>query len=248
MKLKIQNLFHSYASRGVLSCIAIVISFLGNSSLSNGAGILSEDTRYETFRGDALHIEDVGENSSVELSVSRNTLFNLYDGYNFTQYGSNGWLQGKIHYEITGKTVTVANLSDKVIMLELSKLDGSYSRGINVKPGESTVVKVSDEEKFRMVQANFSRGWNDSRENIDMFDKSVVIVEGSYPDENISYFEGFKSAGEGSNYIDIVSKNQNLDRGVEHRGGYYLYTNGVYYTNPEVNSHIAIVEPNKTYA
>ena len=197
---------------------SLAIGLLFNSMSTSFASTLSEDGRYETFEGNNITIDNILEEDKVDIEIEGNTLVNLWKG--FSHVNSNGWLEGKLQYEDIQGDITICNFSSKEILFQLSYNDGTnaenscYSRSVSVMPGKKIKVNVLPNEKFRMIQGRYEHGWNNTEEDIEEFNSSLVVIKGDYLEEDIKYFEGMKSVGQddvNGHKIKIYSQNNLAD-------------------------------------
>lgn len=141
-----------------------------------------------------------------DVKLEGKTLVNLVK--TFSDNGVSGWLQlGNLVYDITDKTITICNLSDKNIKFQTSKLDNSYDNQIIIKPFSSVAITLNN-IKFRMVQGAYSDGW--SSEKLDEFKKAVLILEGDHTQNPPAYFKGLKSVGQDVAEVSVLTSKDNL--------------------------------------
>lgn len=115
------------------------------------------------------------------------------------------------------QTLTVLNLTSKILRVQTSKLNNEYSRGFAINANGTKVITLNSDEKLRDVLGMKENGWIIDDENqFNEFKKGCIILLGDYSNiSNISYFEDIKSFGEaeqeGDKYkISILSSGKNL--------------------------------------
>ena len=156
-----------------------------------------------TTESDFTTVEATSNGYFEDVKLEGKTLVNL--AKTFRDSAVSDWLQVvDLIYDITDKTITVCNLSDKNIKFQTSKLDDSYNSQITINPFSSVAIALNN-VKFRMIQGAYSDGWTSS--DLDIFKKSVVILEGDHTQNPPSYFEGLKSVGENTDEIVVSSVN-----------------------------------------
>ena len=204
-----------------ISKILLTGILINNLSILSNAGTLSPDTRYETFEGSSIKIDDILEEEKVDVEIEGNTLVNLLE--NIEWMPRDTYLYNKsLNYSISGKTITIINLSDKTIDLSLNNgnvegFNGQHSRSISI-PGKSYVVEsIPSSECLRTFVAHASAGWNQDNDARELMNK-LVVLEGTYNDDTIpkEYFEGLKSAGENDkdgHKVEVSIENGNLWKG-----------------------------------
>ena len=156
-----------------------------------------------TTESDFTTVEATSNGYFEDVKLEGKTLVNL--AKTFRDSAVSDWLQVvDLIYDITDKTITVCNLSDKNIKFQTSKLDDSYNSQITINPFSSVAIALNN-VKFRMIQGAYSDGWTSS--DLDIFKKSVVILGGDHTQNPPSYFEGLKSVGENTDEIVVSSVN-----------------------------------------
>ncbi|ELQ0171739.1 hypothetical protein R2D14_001310 [Clostridium perfringens] len=115
------------------------------------------------------------------------------------------------------QTLTVLNLTSKILRVQTSKLNNEYSRGFAINANGTKVITLNSDEKLRDVLGMKENGWIIDDENqFNEFKKGCIILLGDYSNiSNISYFEDIKSFGEaekeGDKYkISILSCGKNI--------------------------------------
>ena len=94
----------------LLSKVLVICIFISNTVFNSLASTLSEDTRYETFEGNSMKIDDIIEDSKVDIEIEGNTLVNL---------APQDWT--------VGNSVTGHGVFDKVNKIYTAICDGTYS-------------------------------------------------------------------------------------------------------------------------
>lgn len=155
-----------------------------------------------TTESDFTTVEATSNGYFEDVKIEGKTLVNL--AKTFRDSAVSDWLQVvDLIYDVTDKTITVCNLSDKNIKFQTSKLDDSYNSQITINPFSSVAV-VLNNVKFRMIQGTYSDGWTSS--DLDIFKKSIVILEGDHTQNPPNgYIEGLASVGDVVDEIVVSS-------------------------------------------
>ena len=145
------------------------------------------------------------------------------------------------------QTLTVLNLTSKILRVQTSKLNNEYSRGFAINANGTKVITLNSDEKLRDVLGMKENGWIiDDEKQFNEFKKGCIILLGDYSNiSNISYFEDIKSFGEaeqeGDKYkISILSHGKNF---VD-----YTMFKASSETKIEINSDNIVLEGNRAYA
>ena len=170
-----------------------------------------------TTESDFTTVEATSNGYFEDVKLEGKTLVNLVYG----SRAGNSWLEiTALRYDITGKTVTVINNSDKKISFQLSLLDSTYYGGFVVNPYSSRVFNVSQEHKFRMIQGRYEEGW--ISDDLDKFKKLILILEGDHTKNSPSgYIEGLKSVGQDVEEVSVESVNSDETQSDKKRLLYY---------------------------
>lgn len=202
-----------------------------------------------TTESDFTTVEATSNGYFEDVKLEGKTLVNLVYG----SRAGNSWLEiTSLRYDITGKTVTVINNSDKKISFQLSLLDNTYYGGFVVNPYSSRVFNVSQEHKFRMIQGRYEVGW--ISDDLDKFKKLILILEGDHTQNPPSYFEGLKSVGDGVDEIVVesVKGDGNLfdvDKVVSTSPSYFRCMEYIQYGNGSKPTYLMdSFEPNTQYS
>ena len=115
-------------------------------------------------------------------------------------YGNNN------HTRISNGIFTVINTSNKTIYFDFKDISNNSHLGKNSLSYGSLVVEVPSNGYIKSLYGYFTDGWTSN--DINEFEKSIVILEGDHTDKPVNYFEGLKSVGQGDN-IEILTRNSN---------------------------------------
>ena len=108
------------------------------------------------------------------------TLVNLadYDGYEYVNY--NCFISLK--YKATSNIYTIFNYSDKVLQI-LDENDGLLAQP------KANSVELLNSNTLLKIKGSSGYGWRNNGE----FQKSFIVLEGDYTNQDIPYFEGMQS-------------------------------------------------------
>ncbi|MBQ8997177.1 MAG: hypothetical protein IJ086_00625 [Clostridium sp.] len=222
MRLKIAcrpRIRNSVAQKFISSSLIIGLLFNNISSL---ASVLSEDSRYETFEGDSITINNILEEDTVDAEIEGNSLVNI------------------LHP--TMSNLDVENTSDSPIGLfntfnkELVKPSTVYTIISNIELNTGSRVVINNNEltascftdaivysegeigtKIRAVtsKSDLSSCQYVIRPYVHLKGRvkgTIMVLEGDWSDKEIpEYFEGIKSVGElEDNKLNIESIGENL--------------------------------------
>lgn len=210
-----------------ISKLLLIGILINNFLFMSNAGVLSSDTRYETFEGSHIKIDDILEEGTVDVEVEGSALVNLVQGVKSKSNSS--WISindkivfenptepGHIEFNIMLKPSTTYTAITKIVenTLECVRWDlfpdtfEEFSL-INNKTGVikhvfTTPSDISLLQSFRYYYPASGTG----RVSFEM----PIILEGDWTDREIpEYFEGIKSVGQNNNssYIEIMSQEGN---------------------------------------
>ena len=215
---------------------SLTLGILLNSiPINSFAGILSEDSRYETFEGNSIKIDNILEEDKTDVEIEGNTLVNnclndTKDGIiinDITRFDSS-MIKPNTEYTLIFD-IPENNLKEGyVFIIELHSQNASSK--VRVKPGETGtfIKKVRTYDEVNLIPW-ISNGVNIATNGGSVILKNLMILEGNWTNKEIpSYFEGMKSVGQDNvnGYgIEIISNNKNLfDGELEH--GYIGDSNG----------------------
>ena len=219
---------------------SLALGMLFNYSLPTFASTLSDDTRYETFEGSNITINDILEPDEVDVEIEGNTLVNVlnYDspkiGEYWTYTNNCGYMsladktdsyKGIVYnfnkdIELNKEYTMFINVTKNTMKLygnegngiaKISFLDDSLEGHIMyIQPSQTGVIKYV----FRPTKIqNYNTYISILPRAYDgEFEyKDFMIIEGNHIDKDISFFEGIKSVGElEKNKIEVKLKNKNL--------------------------------------
>ena len=210
----------------------LITGILLNSCTTSFAGILSPVTRYESFEGDNIVIDDIYEEDIVDLEVEGNTLVNYID---LSKYVSNGdsssvtinsekvifnnpntWSKAYCYFNLKPNTtytvsVTGENSSDIRTSSYIRLVNDVYSKDVITatpfEPGESSTKNKSfttndTGEVCFSLESGPASGT--------MTYKNIMLFEGNFEDKHIDYFNGMKSVGELEDKFEINTTNKNF--------------------------------------
>ena len=221
MKLKKSPL----ARRKFISKLLLLGIVFNAIPINSYAGILSEDTRYETFEGSKIKINDIREETQVDVEIEGNTLVNILNYKDL--YINNYWTykDGVGYMKLADKTDTF-----KAILYPLNKeieINKEYTLFINIT---KNTMQRYDDENGAIAKISLAKDVGDdnmffiypsqtgvikyvfrpteiinNKPYITMMPnsyngefeyKDFMIIEGNHIDKDISFFEGMKSVGQ----------------------------------------------------
>lgn len=170
------------------------------------------------YSGSSINAENTLEGRTEGMSIKGLTLQNLWKPISIQWEPTNKWfnaLASSINFDITGKVITVKNITNKAINFQFSKLDNNYDSQVVISPLEIKVINVTSLQKFRGVIGLESVGWENTTENKNKLINGLIVCIGEHSYLPNTYFEGIKSFGEaeqeGDKYkISILSTGKNL--------------------------------------
>ncbi|MDK0651626.1 BppU family phage baseplate upper protein [Clostridium perfringens] len=171
-----------------------------------------------SYEGSSISANDTLEGRTEGMSIKGLTLQNLWKPISIQWEPTNKWfnaLASSINFDITGKVITVKNITNKAINFQFSKLDNNYDSQVVISSGEIKVINVTSLQKFRGVIGLESVGWENTTENKNKLINGLIVCIGEHSYLPNTYFEGLKSFGEaeqeGDKYkISILSCGKNL--------------------------------------
>ncbi|XZK76070.1 BppU family phage baseplate upper protein [Clostridium perfringens] len=171
-----------------------------------------------SYEGSSISAENTLEGRTEGMSIKGLTLQNLWKPISIQWEPTNKWfnaLASSINFDITGKVITVKNITNKAINFQFSKLDNNYDSQVVISPLEIKVINVTSLQKFRGVIGLESVGWENTTENKNKLINGLIVCIGEHSYLPNTYFEGLKSFGEaeqeGDKYkIKLLSKNKNF--------------------------------------
>ncbi|BDC01597.1 hypothetical protein CP118TE_13060 [Clostridium perfringens E] len=171
-----------------------------------------------SYEGSSISAENTLEGRTKGMSIKGLTLQNLWKPISIQWEPTNKWfnaLASSINFDITGKVITVKNITNKAINFQFSKLDNNYDSQVVISSGEIKVINVTSLQKFRGVIGLESVGWENTTENKNKLINGLIVCIGEHSYLPNTYFEGLKSFGqaeqEGDKYkIKLLSKNKNF--------------------------------------
>ncbi|EOU1751198.1 BppU family phage baseplate upper protein [Clostridium perfringens] len=208
------------------------------------------------YSGSSITANDTLEGRTEGMSIKGLTLQNLWKPISIQWEPTNKWfnaLASSINFDITGKVITVKNITNKAINFQFSKLDNNYDSQVVISSGEIKVINVTSLQKFRGVIGLESVGWENTTENKNKLINGLIVCIGEHSYLPNTYFEGLKSFGEaeqeGDKYkISILSHGKNiLNPSLKEVNIYYGYANGLKISQNGTTSYSGIVEPNQEY-
>ena len=208
-----------------ISKILVAGVLLNHLSILSYAGTLSPDTRYETFEGDSIKIDNIIEEDKVDVEIEGNTLVNILNYKDL--YINNYWTykDGVGYMKLADKTDTF-----KAILYPLNKeieINKEYTLFINIT---KNTMQRYDDENGAIAKISLAKDVGDdnmffiypsqtgvikyvfrpteiinNKPYITMMPnsyngefeyKDFMIIEGNHIDKDISFFEGMKSVGQ----------------------------------------------------
>ncbi|WP_124046089.1 hypothetical protein [Clostridium perfringens] len=158
-------------------------------------------------------INNTADGMTTDMIIKGRTLQNLWKPISIQWELTNKWfnaLASSINFSITGKVVTVKNITGKTINFQFSKLDNNYDSQVVISSGETKVINVTSLQKFRGVIALESLGWENTEENKNKLKNGLIVCIGEYSCLPNIYFKGIKSFGQQEDKISILSSGKNL--------------------------------------
>ncbi|WP_338894921.1 BppU family phage baseplate upper protein [Clostridium perfringens] len=159
-------------------------------------------------------VENTVDGMTTDMFIKGRTLQNLWKPQTIQWEPTNKWfnaLSSSVIHDITGKVITVKNITEKTINFQFSKLDNNYDSQIVINGGEIKVITVTSLQKFRGVIGLESLGWQNTNEDKNRLINGLIICIGEHSFLPNLYFEGIKSFGEQEgNRISILSRTENL--------------------------------------
>ncbi|MCX0403287.1 BppU family phage baseplate upper protein, partial [Clostridium perfringens] len=196
-------------------------------------------------------IENSVEGLTTDMIVKGRTLQNLWNPIDIYWQTNSKWFissETAIKFSITGKIITVKNITDKTINFQFSKLDNNYDSQIVISSGETKIINVTSTQKFRGIIALESLGWENTEENKNKLKNGLIVCVGEYSCLPDIYFKGIKSFGQQEDKISISSHGKNLinEKIFEDNVVYYMDT-GI--KGDDINYKAFSLEliPNKNY-
>ena len=201
-------------------------------------------------------VENSVEGMTTNMIIKGRTLQNLWNPIDIYWQTNSKWFispETAIKFSITGKIITVKNITDKTINFQFSKLDDNYDSQIVISSGETKIINVTSTQKFRGIIALESLGWENTEENKNKLKNGLIVCVGEYSCLPNIYFEGIKSFGQQEDKISILSYTGNLldidlsSPNVED-GVYYHYVSGAKIVNNDVFTSSIKLPANTRYS
>lgn len=158
-------------------------------------------------------VENSVEGMITNMIIKGRTLQNLWNPIDIYWQTNSKWFispETAIKFSITGKIITVKNITDKTINFQFSKLDDNYDSQIVISSGETKIINVTSTQKFRGIIALESLGWENTEENKNKLKNGLIVCVGEYSCLPNIYFKGIKSFGQQEDKISILSHGFNL--------------------------------------
>lgn len=159
-------------------------------------------------------VENTVDGMTTDMFIKGRTLQNLWKPQTIQWEPTNKWfnaLSSSVIHDITGKVITVKNITEKTINFQFSKLDNNYDSQIVINGGEIKVITVTSLQKFRGVIGLESLGWQNTNEDKNRLINGLIICIGEHSFLPNLYFEGIKSFGEQEgNRISTLSSGKNF--------------------------------------
>ncbi|HDF2707604.1 TPA: hypothetical protein PC436_001432 [Clostridioides difficile] len=171
-------------------------------------------------------IENSKKGYLTNFHIEGKTLVNLANPNNITITEGLRYLN-PFRYIEKGKQYTFINLSNKEIYYFHNNVI-KFKMNPNSKTLYTIDIDITDANC--LCVAHSIKGWGETDADKQEFTKSVMILEGDYTSENISYFERLQSVGQGDNTELLTFKNSEnnlFDKNGNFRDNYILqYVNG----------------------
>lgn len=171
-------------------------------------------------------IENSKKGYLTNFHIEGKTLVNLANPNNITITEGLRYLN-PFRYIEKGKQYTFINLSNKEIYYFHNNVI-KFKMNPNSKTLYTIDIDITDVNC--LCVAHSIKGWGETDADKQEFTKSVMILEGDYTSENISYFERLQSVGQGDNTELLTFKNSEnnlFDKNGNFRDNYILqYVNG----------------------
>ncbi|HEK4853225.1 TPA: hypothetical protein SOL27_001289 [Clostridioides difficile] len=166
-------------------------------------------------------IENSKKGYLTNFNIQGKTLVNLANPNNV--YTTDGVrYNNPFRYIESGKTYTFVNLCDKQIKYTYGGIGDitipPYSNVLYTIP--NTNITVSE----IICYGHTSDGWEETDTDKQKISKAMLVLEGDYTSEDIEYFEGFQSVGQGDK-IEILTTEINTPNLIKSD---YIYTQGKY--------------------
>lgn len=221
-----------------ISKILVAGVLLNHLSILSYAGTLSPDTRYETFEGDSIKIDNIIEEDKVDVEIEGNTLVNIVKPNQTAILKRNPnsfYAQSDISLNYPLKANATYTICFNVtqnpynhppfssIVLGQGEVGDSYSNrlrwnstfnmdenknNLGIQRAVFTTSSRIEETSFNYIKF-IGEDWNDSY--FDTIIEDIIIVEGEVSD--LEYFEGIKSVSQddvNGHQIEILSSNDTL--------------------------------------
>ena len=212
--------------------ILIIGTLINNLSILSNAGVLSQDTRYETFEENNITIPDILEKSRVELEIEGDTLVNLASNY----FNQEPYIRNPDGTVRITKLDTSSHGDPNLNKVETLKRDTEYtlflnkklrvligdnhingSKMVNVYNSDDLVDKVTFKTSSNTDTYTFIKIFSGLTEEASTYPINgirILLLEGDWSDKEVpGYFEGVKSVGQNNEYghgVEISAQNKNL--------------------------------------
>lgn len=214
-----------------------IVALLQNMQLNSFAGVLSPDTRYETFEGEYVEIDDILEKDTADVEVEGKTIANMSYG-SFNTHGNASSVTTVMNEDMINVKTTSAEsvvavknavLKDNTtytIVFDLNtnlkyvrysfRNQNDFAQGITTE--DYTDYSINYKRVVKAIRTTtgctqFVVGIHtpdDAGKYLNV--KNMMILEGDWTNKEIpEYFKGVKSVGElENNSLKIKSSNKNL--------------------------------------
>ena len=183
--------------KNIIANILSIGLVLNSFNLNSFASTLSEDGRYETFKGDNIRINDIYENYNEKIKLEGKSIVNLASNITSKGVWSGVWGHVKIAPDLIKKnkdyTVIVENLPEGfqwAVTNNAQDVNYLWYRTSNVALMNSSVDY--EELVFHINDGGVSQVLEEQIEKV-----NILILEGDYTScENLRYFKGIESGFE----------------------------------------------------
>lgn len=224
--MKIKKIYNSKYSSWLKNINKLLVfGMLYNSMSTNSfAGILSDDTRYETFIKDDIIVNDILEEDKTTIKLKGTSLVNsigkishllndgvikdnsysfVYSGKNARLYFKNSTIKENTTYTIFGNIIkntltrTDSGNQDNVMKLTINNNSIIDSGFITIKKGQTGLFSRTVTTGVQNSTPYLEVAPNATYEIGGEFEiKDIMVVEGDYSYLNLDYFEGLQSSFE----------------------------------------------------
>ncbi|MER0285369.1 hypothetical protein ABRY17_15800 [Clostridioides difficile] len=161
-------------------------------------------------------VENIKKGYIDKIHIEGKTLVNLSNPNNISAIEGLRYLN-PFKYIEKGKQYTFINLSDKEIYYFYNNIIK-----FQMRPNSKTLytIDIDITDTNCLCIAHSINGWKETDTDKQEFTKSIIILEGEHTSENLLYFEGLESVGQGDNIELLSYQGENLFDGT-YKNGYF---------------------------